>query len=73
MYIGTTSVAINRATAALSLAGVDIDGSSASCTGNAATVTNGVYTSSQVTVLAASDAGDKDKYLHANAATGAIE
>jgi hypothetical protein len=45
MYIGTTSVAINRASAALVLTGItSIDGSSASCTGNAATVTNGVYT-----------------------------
>ena len=65
-YIGTTAVALNRASAALSLTGVDIDG-------NAGTVTNGVYTSSQVTVLAAADAADKDKYLHANASTGAIE
>jgi hypothetical protein len=37
VYIGTTAVALNRATAALSLTGVSIDG-------NAATVTNGVYT-----------------------------
>jgi hypothetical protein len=45
MYIGITSVAINRASAALVLTGItSIDGSSASCTGNAATVTNGVYT-----------------------------
>ena len=38
VYIGTTSVAFNRASGALSLAGVSIDG-------NAGTVTNGVYTS----------------------------
>lgn len=44
-----------------------------SVTGNAGTVTNGVYTSSQVTVLAAADAADKDKYLHANASTGVLE
>ena len=45
MYLGTTAVAINRASATgLSLAGVSIDGSSGSTTGNAATVTNGVYT-----------------------------
>ena len=37
VYIGTTSVAFNRASGALSLAGVSIDG-------NAGTVTNGVYT-----------------------------
>lgn len=37
VYIGTTAVALNRATAALSLTGVSIDG-------NAGTVTNGVYT-----------------------------
>ncbi len=49
-------------------------GSSASCTGNAATVTNGIYTTSQVTALAAvTEAGDKDKYLHSNASTGALE
>ncbi len=40
MYIGTTSVAINRASEALVLTGItSIDGSSASCTGNAATST----------------------------------
>lgn len=39
MYIGTTAVAINRTTGALSLAGVNIDGSAGSCTGNAATAT----------------------------------
>jgi hypothetical protein len=45
MYLGTTSVAINRPSATgLSLSGVSIDGSSGSTTGNAATVTNGVYT-----------------------------
>lgn len=44
-----------------------------SVTGNAGTVTNGVYTTSQVTVLAATAAGDKDKYLHSNASTGALE
>jgi hypothetical protein len=43
MYIGTTSQAINRGSAAESLTGINIDGSSGSCTGNAATVTNGVY------------------------------
>lgn len=37
VFIGTTSVALNRGTGALSLAGVSIDG-------NAGTVTNGVYT-----------------------------
>jgi hypothetical protein len=36
-YIGTTQVAINRASASLTLTGVSIDGSAASCTGNAAT------------------------------------
>ena len=38
MFIGTTSVAINRASASQTLTGVSIDG-------NAATVTSGVYTS----------------------------
>lgn len=37
VYIGTTAVALNRASASLSLTGVSIDG-------NAGTVTNGVYT-----------------------------
>jgi hypothetical protein len=37
-YIGTTSIALNRASASQTLIGVSIDG-------NAATVTNGVYTS----------------------------
>lgn len=37
-YIGTTQLAINRASGALALTGItSIDGSSASCTGNAAT------------------------------------
>ena len=45
MYIGTTAVALNRASAALALTGVtSIDGSSASTTGNAATVTNATLT-----------------------------
>lgn len=40
MYIGTTSVAINRGSGTLSLTGItSIDGSSASCTGLAATAT----------------------------------
>ena len=41
-YIGTTSVAINRSSASQTLTGVSIDG-------NAATVTNGLYTSSTLT------------------------
>jgi hypothetical protein len=43
MHIGTTSVAINRASAAQTLTGVSIGG-------NAATVTNGVYTSGNQTI-----------------------
>ena len=39
MYLGTTAVAINRGSGALSLADVSITGSSATCTGNAATST----------------------------------
>ena len=46
-----------------------IDGS---ITGNAGTVTDGIYTTSQITALAAAE-GDKGKYLHANASTGALE
>ena len=38
-YIGTTQVAINRGSAALTLSGVNISGSSGSCTGNAASAT----------------------------------
>lgn len=44
LFIGTTSIALNRASLTQSLTGINIDGSSGSCTGNAATVTNGVYT-----------------------------
>jgi hypothetical protein len=45
MYIGTTAVVINRGSAALVLTGItSIDGSSGSCTGNAATVTNATFT-----------------------------
>lgn len=40
-YIGTTAVALNRASAPLVLTGItSIDGSSASCTGNSATASN---------------------------------
>ena len=39
-YLGTTQIAINRASAAISLTGVNIDGSA----GSAGSVTNGVYT-----------------------------
>ena len=38
-YIGTTAIALNRGSASQSLTGVNIDGSSGSCTGNAATAT----------------------------------
>lgn len=44
--IGTTAIALNRATGTQTLTGVSIDGSSGSTTGNAATVTNGFYTTS---------------------------
>lgn len=44
-----------------------------SVTGNAGTVTNGIYTTSDATALAATSAGNKDKYLHSNATTGALE
>jgi hypothetical protein len=50
MFIGTTSVAINRTSASQTLTGISIDGSAASCTGNAATVTNGVYTTGDQTI-----------------------
>lgn len=46
---------------------------SGSITGNAGTVTNGIYTTSQVTALAATVSGDKDKYLHSNSSTGVLE
>lgn len=53
-YIGTTQVAINRGSAGQTLAGVNIDGSSASCTGNSATAT----TASKLTT----DAGSAPSY-----------
>jgi hypothetical protein len=37
--LGTTSIAVNRSSATQSLTGINIDGSSGSCTGNAATAT----------------------------------
>lgn len=40
MYIGNTPVAINRSSAVLTLNGVNISGSSGSCTGNAATASS---------------------------------
>ena len=56
-FIGTTSVANNRATGALSLTGVSIDG-------NAGTVTNGFYTTSSIYIGTTAVA--------ANRASGAI-
>lgn len=46
-YIGTTEISANRKSGRQTLSGVDIDGSSASCTGNAATVTNGAYVNAE--------------------------
>jgi hypothetical protein len=46
VYVGSTAILLNRATGSQTLTGVSIDGSSASTTGNAATVTNGFYTTS---------------------------
>ena len=44
-YLGSTSIAINRASASIALTGItSIDGSSASCAGNAATVTGATFT-----------------------------
>ena len=49
-YVGTTAIALNRASAAQALTGItSIDGSSASCTGNAATVTTNANLSGHVT------------------------
>ena len=49
-YLGTTSVAINRSSSAIVLTGItSIDGSSASCTGNAATVTTNANLTGDVT------------------------
>ncbi len=45
-FLGTTSIPVNRASAAQTLNGVSISGSSGSCLGNAATVTDGFYTTS---------------------------
>jgi hypothetical protein len=73
-YLGTTQVAINRGTGALVLTGItSIDGSSASTTGNAGTVTNGIYTTSDATTLAAATGANKGKYLFNNAGTGVLE
>lgn len=44
MYIGTTAVPINRASAALTLNGVNVSGSSGSCTGNAASASSVAWT-----------------------------
>lgn len=46
---------------------------SGSVTGNAGTVTNGIYTTSDATALAATSAGNKGKYLYSNASTGVLE
>lgn len=48
-------------------------GDQTNISGNAGTVTNGVYTTSDATVLAATSVGNRDKYLHSNAATGVLE
>ena len=39
LYVGTTAVTLNRSSASQSLTGINIDGSSGSCTGNSATAT----------------------------------
>ena len=50
MYIGRTGFALNNAkigdTSFTNLSGINIDGSSGSCSGNAGSVTNGFYTTS---------------------------
>lgn len=52
VYIGTTAVALNRASAGLTLTGVSIDGNAATATsaGSAGSVTNGVYTTGDQTI-----------------------
>jgi hypothetical protein len=57
LYIGTTSIAVNRASGAISLTGVSIDG-------NASTVTDGFYTSSSLYIGTTS--------IAVNRASGAI-
>jgi len=49
--LGTTSIAVNRASATQSLTGINIDGSSGSCTGNAATVTTNANLTGDVTSI----------------------
>jgi hypothetical protein len=39
LYVGTTAVTLNRSSSSQSLTGINIDGSSASCSGNSATAT----------------------------------
>lgn len=51
----------------------NIGSATGSISGNAGTVTNGIYTTSDATALAATTAGNKDKYLHSNASTGVLE
>jgi len=53
-YIGTTAILLNRASASQSLTGINIDGSSGSCSGNSATATN-ISNSGTVTLATATE------------------
>jgi hypothetical protein len=61
-YVGTTSIALNRASASQSLTGVSIDGSAGSATGSAATFTstsqNSQFNSIGVNTAASGSAGE---------------
>ena len=62
VYVGTTAIALNRATASQSLTGVNIDGSAGSATGSAATFTstsqNSQFNSIGVNTAASGTAGE---------------
>ena len=50
----------------------DVSGSSGSCTGNAATVTNGVYTTSKISVLAATSSSELATVISDNTGSGSL-
>jgi hypothetical protein len=62
LYVGTTAIALNRASASQSLTGVSIDGSAGSATGSAATFTsttqNSQFNSIGVNTAASASAGE---------------
>ena len=82
LYVGTTAVTLNRSSASQSLTGINIDGSSGSCTGNSATATTATNQSggtvsattgsfsSQITSTQANSTATGGGQIYLNGSTG---